>query len=95
GLVRARRPLRERVAFRRINFIDPAWPVRTQFDAIFCRNALIYFEHDTQREIVSRLLRFLRPGGLLFLGHSESMAGARPELRSLGRTAYQYGEAAP
>lgn len=90
GLVRVRRPLRERVAFRRINFIEPTWPVRTQFDAIFCRNALIYFEHETQREIVSRLLRFLKPDGLLFLGHSESMAGARPDLKSLGRTAYQY-----
>lgn len=90
GLVRVRRALRERVAFRRINFIEPRWPVRARFDAIFCRNALIYFDAETQREIVSRLLTHLRQGGLLFLGHSESMAGVRPDLKSHGKTCYEY-----
>ncbi|HEY6879366.1 MAG TPA: CheR family methyltransferase [Polyangiales bacterium] len=90
GLIRARRELRQRIAFRRINFIEPDWPVRTRFDAIFCRNALIYFDPPVQREIVSRLLAYLAPGGMLFLGHSESMAGVRPDLRSLGRTSYLY-----
>lgn len=90
GLIRVRRALRERVAFRRINFVEASWPIRTTFDAIFCRNALIYFEAATQREIVSRLLSYLAPGGCLFLGHSESMAGVRPDLKSLGRTSYLY-----
>ncbi|HVZ37462.1 MAG TPA: protein-glutamate O-methyltransferase CheR, partial [Polyangiaceae bacterium] len=90
ALVRVRRALRERVAFRRINFVEPDWPVRVRFDAIFCRNALIYFDSETQRTVVGRLLSYLLPNGYLFLGHSESMAGARPELKSLGRTAYQY-----
>jgi chemotaxis protein methyltransferase CheR len=89
GLIRMRRALRERVQFERINFIEPQWPVDEEFDAIFCRNALIYFDQPTQVQIVSRLVRFLRPNGLLFLGHSESGVGARPELRSLGRTAYR------
>ncbi|MET0341318.1 MAG: protein-glutamate O-methyltransferase CheR [Polyangiales bacterium] len=90
GFLRARRELRERVSFRRINFIDPQWPVRARFDAIFCRNALIYFDLPVQRQIVARLLTYLAPGGLLLLGHSEAMAGTRPDLRSLGRTTYLY-----
>lgn len=90
SLIRVRKELRQRVGFRRINFIEPDWPVRTRFDAIFCRNALIYFEPPMQREIAARLLAHLEPGGLLFLGHAESMAGARPDLRSLGRTSYVY-----
>jgi chemotaxis protein methyltransferase CheR len=90
GKVRVRRPLRERVAFRRINFIDPSWPVRARFDVVFCRNALIYFDAEVQRSIVSRLLAHLKPGGLLFLGHSESLAGVRPDLKSHGKTCYEY-----
>jgi len=94
GQYRAREALREKVAFRRINFVDPIWPIHTKFDAIFCRNALIYFDGPTQREIVGRLLGFLVPGGYLFLGHSESMAGTRPELKQLGRTTYRLLEEA-
>lgn len=90
GFIRARRELRERVAFRRINFVDPVWPVKACFDAVFCRNALIYFDTDTQKRIVERLLGYLKPGGLLLLGHSESMAGVRADLQSLGRTTYEY-----
>ncbi|HEX5658819.1 MAG TPA: CheR family methyltransferase [Polyangiales bacterium] len=90
GLVRVKRALRERVRFRRINFIDPRWPVNAKFDAVFCRNALIYFDQDVQREIVSRLLSYLKPGGFLFLGHSESMAGVRPDLKSYGKTVYEH-----
>lgn len=89
GLVRVRRPLRERVSFRRINFVDPSWPINTRFDVVFCRNALIYFDTETQREIVGRLITYLKPGGLLFLGHSESMAGSRPELKSHGKTCFE------
>ena len=90
GQVRVRGVLRERAAFRRINFVAPSWPVRATFDAIFCRNALIYFDTETQHRVVKRLLTYLAPGGCLFLGHSESMAGMHPELTSLGRTSYRY-----
>ena len=78
------------MAFRQINFVAPSWPVNTKFDAIFCRNALIYFDIARQQQIVARLVQYLEPGGLLFLGHSESIAGVRPDLTSLGRTSYRY-----
>ncbi|MET0344340.1 MAG: protein-glutamate O-methyltransferase CheR [Polyangiales bacterium] len=94
GLMRVRGVLRERVAFRQINFVAPDWPVHATFDAVFCRNALIYFDIETQRKVVTRLLAYLVPGGLLCLGHSESMAGVHPGLRSLGRTTYAW-EGAP
>jgi len=92
GFIRVRRELRALAAFRQINFVSESWPVKTKFDVIFCRNALIYFDGATQKQIVDRLLRYLSPNGLLFLGHSESMAGVRPDLVSLGRTAYRYVE---
>ena len=87
GFVRIRRELRESIAYRRINFVDPAWPIRTHFDAIFCRNALIYFERDFQHALVKRLLQYLKPNGYLFFGHSENLAWM-PELRSIGQTIY-------
>ena len=90
GLVRVRGVLRRLVSFRQINFVAPDWPIHARFDAVFCRNALIYFDIATQKRVVARLLEYLAPGGLLCLGHSESLAGVHPALRSLGRTAYAY-----
>jgi len=87
-LVKVRRELRELVTFRRINFNDASWPIRCQFDGIFCRNVLIYFNRETQQRILERLLRFLKPDGVLFLGHSESVFGLVDGLQHLGNTIY-------
>lgn len=95
GKLRVRRELRERVAFRRLNLMAPSWPIRIRFHAIFCRNALIYFDAPTQSSIVAAFLNYLEPGGYLFLGHSESMAGVRPDLKSLGRTVYRFAGRQP
>jgi len=86
--VKVRRELRELVTFRRINFNDASWPIRCQFDGIFCRNVLIYFNRETQQRILERLLRFLKPDGVLFLGHSESVFGLVDGLQHLGNTIY-------
>ena len=88
GLVRVRPEVTRLVTFRRINLRDEAWPIRAAFDAIFCRNVLIYFDHALQRRVVRRLAEHLKPGGHLFLGHSESLLGMGPGLRSLGKTVY-------
>jgi chemotaxis protein methyltransferase CheR len=88
GLVKVRRELRELVTFRRINFNDESWPIRSQFDGIFCRNVLIYFNREMQRRILQRLLGFLKPEGVLFLGHSESIFGLVDGLQHLGNTIY-------
>jgi len=88
GYVKVRQELRECVSFRRINFNDDSWPIQSRFDGIFCRNVLIYFNRETQRRILQRLLDFLKPDGVLFLGHSESIFGLVDGLQHLGNTIY-------
>jgi chemotaxis protein methyltransferase CheR len=89
-----RQSVRDLIAFRRINFHDAGWPIRTSFDAVFCRNVLIYFDRAMQREMIGRLMGFVKPLGFLFLGHSESALGMRAGLRRVGNTVYQRVEAA-
>jgi len=64
--------LRERVSFLRVNLMDSSWKIEDQ-DVIFCRNVLIYFDRKTQIDVVTKLVNKLRPGGLLVIGHSESL----------------------
>ncbi|MGH7035178.1 MAG: CheR family methyltransferase [Stellaceae bacterium] len=68
--------LRSLVRFRRLNLMDSRYPSGRDVDVIFCRNILIYFNRQTQHDVLERLCSHLRPGGYLFLGHSESAAGS-------------------
>lgn len=81
-------PVSRLVTFRALNLVAP-WPMRGPFDAIFSRNVLIYFAAGAKAAVIDRLARSLRPGGVLYLGHSESLLGAHPELISEGRTIYR------
>jgi len=76
------------VTFRQLNLIGP-WPVKGPFDAIFCRNVMIYFDNPTKKELVDRLTKLVRPGGWLYIGHSESLIGGHPGLELVGRTIYR------
>jgi chemotaxis protein methyltransferase CheR len=76
------------IAFRRLNLMDP-WPFRGQFDVIFCRNVMIYFDTPTKATLVERFTQQLKPGGLLYIGHSESLLGIHPGLHLVGRTTYR------
>lgn len=60
------------ITFAPFNLMSDPFPFEYPFDIIFCRNVLIYFERETSTSVVSRLSRALRPGGILFLGHTES-----------------------
>ncbi|MBM3316745.1 MAG: protein-glutamate O-methyltransferase [Candidatus Eisenbacteria bacterium] len=80
--------LRRLVSFARLNLIEP-WPMRGPFEAIFCRNVMIYFDPPTQRGLVQRFGALLRPGGLLFLGHSESLTGGLSGFRFVRPSVYR------
>ncbi len=80
--------LRAMVRFALLNLLEP-WTLRGPFDAIFCRNVLIYFDEPTRMRIIARFVQLLSPGGLLFLGTSEGIAGKFPGLTSLMPSAYR------
>jgi chemotaxis protein methyltransferase CheR len=90
GRVKAKPVIQDMVHFRHLNLMDEPWPMRGPFDVIFCRNVVIYFDRETQRRLVERLLRLLRPGGYLFLGHSESLIGTDRSVHHIGQSIYQY-----
>ena len=89
GQVRVRPELRNSVSFRRINLLEQSWPVAGPFDAIFCRNVMIYFDKHTQASILRRFAPLLRPDGLLFVGHSESLFHVSDVFRLRGKTVYE------
>ena len=89
GYVRVRDSVRKLVEFRRLNLLDSAWDVAGPFDAIFCRNVLIYFDKATQRQVLERLADRLAPEGLYFAGHSESLLNAGDLFEPCGRTVYR------
>jgi chemotaxis protein methyltransferase CheR len=66
----------------------------TRFDAIFCRNVMIYFDRPTQTQVLQRLARHLKPDGLLFAGHSENFTHARDLFELQGKTVYRLARAA-
>jgi chemotaxis protein methyltransferase CheR len=86
----ATQELKGMVTFRRMNLNDPAqfvFPKR--FDAIFCRNVMIYFDRPTQEALVNRLAECLAPGGYLYTGFSESLLALKHPLKSLGASVYE------
>lgn len=80
--------IRSLITFRRLNLMEP-WPFHGLFDAIFCRNVMIYFDAPTKSTLVERFTRQIKPGGWLYIGHSESLIGSHPGLQLVGRTIYR------
>lgn len=81
--------LKEMVVFRRLNLTDETFPFKGQFDFIFCRNVMIYFDKQTQNGLISKFYKHLAPDGYLFIGHSESLAGTNNKFRYVQPTVYQ------
>ena len=88
GYVKVADCLRQLVTFRQLNLLDEKWPIKNPFDAIFCRNVMIYFDKPTQRAILGRMKPLIKPDGLLFCGHSESFHNATDLFRATGRSVY-------
>jgi chemotaxis protein methyltransferase CheR len=89
GKVKARKELRQLVTFKHINLTHAKWNVDGIFDAIFFRNALIYFTQQTQNDVLRRMLVYLKPKGYLFLGHSEHVPWLQDAVTPLRQTIYQ------
>jgi chemotaxis protein methyltransferase CheR len=89
GNYRVKSMLRSRVTFRHLNLLQGEPPFTNPFQVIFCRNVMIYFDQQTQEELVQRLTRRLVPGGYLFVGHAESLTAIRHTLRMIRPAVYQ------
>ncbi len=80
--------VRRMVRFARLNFLE-SFPMKGPFDVIFCRNAMIYFDKPTQTTLVNRFYDLIKPGGFLFVGHSESLNGAPHNFKYIQPATYQ------
>ncbi|NDG39041.1 MAG: methyltransferase domain-containing protein [Betaproteobacteria bacterium] len=89
GFIRIKSELARRVEFRPFNLMNHSWSLGEPFDLIFCRNVMIYFDAATQRQVLQQMHGVLRPGGLLYVGHSENFTESRALFRLRGKTVYQ------
>ncbi len=79
--------VRSLVTFKQLNLMQTL-PMSGPLDVVFCRNTVIYFDKDTQRDLFARISPLQRPGDLLYLGHSESLLSVSDDYESIGRTTY-------
>jgi chemotaxis protein methyltransferase CheR len=89
GMVRVRPELRQMITFKQLNLLGEQWPLSGQFDVIFCRNVMIYFDKATQRKILSRFVPLMKADALLFAGHSENFLYVSDALKLRGKTVYE------
>ena len=88
GLMRVKPELQKNLAFFTVNLIQEL-PLRDPYDVVFCRNVMIYFDAPTQRQVLERIHRVMKPGGLLFVGHAENFSDARSLFVLRGKTVYE------
>jgi len=94
GTMKASEEVRALIRFTRVNLVGDALPIQGPFDAIFCRNVLMYFSPAARQRTIGHLVRRLAKDGVLFVGHAESLAGLSTDLRALAPTVYARAEAA-
>ena len=89
GYFRVNEKLRSRVSFAQVNLMQPVPPGIGRFEVIFLRNVLIYFDQDTKKQVVERLITALQPGGYLFISHSESLYRVTSQLQMVKPSIYR------
>jgi chemotaxis protein methyltransferase CheR len=85
---RVEEKIKKAVVFRRFNLTVIPYPMKGNFDIIFCRNVMIYFDNDTRKKIIDEMYRLLKPEGYLFIGHSESLMGLSSEFKCIKPSIY-------
>ena len=89
GMARVRPELQRHIEFFTLNLIEDNWSLRESFDVVFCRNVMIYFDHTTQRQVLTRMHRLIRPKGTLFVGHAENFSDLKAQFTLRGKTIYE------
>ena len=89
GFIRVKPELAKGIEFRAFNLMGRNWSLGEPFDIIFCRNVMIYFDAPTQRQVLQQMHGVLKPGGLLYVGHSENFTESRDLFHLRGKTIYQ------
>lgn len=89
GMVRIKPELQRMIDFIQVNLIRDDWPFKEPFDVVFCRNVMIYFDAATQRKVLEKIHRFMKPGGTLFVGHAENFSDSRDLFVLKGKTIYE------
>jgi chemotaxis protein methyltransferase CheR len=89
GAIRVKPELTRGLEWRTFNLMTPQWSLGEPFDIVFCRNVMIYFDTATQRRVLERIHGAMRPGSLLYVGHSENFTESRDLFRLRGKTIYE------
>lgn len=89
GLARVKPELQRHLQFMTLNLIEDNWALKETFDVVFCRNVMIYFDNTTQRQVLARIHRLIKPQGTLFVGHAENFSDARSLFALRGKTVYE------
>ena len=80
--------LKKLIAFKQLNLLEN-WPIKGHFDAVFCRNVVIYFDKATKQKLFARMAEVIKPNGWLYIGHSENLHGISDRFELVGRTIYR------
>jgi len=89
GFMRVKPELQKMIEFRTFNLMAAQWSLGEPFDMVFCRNVMIYFDHETQRRVLEHIHAVMKPGSLLFVGHSENFTDSRDLFVLQGKTIYK------
>ncbi len=89
GLYRVKDILKKNLYFRQLNFKDEDFDIHTQFDLIFCRNVIIYFDKEFQKELFNKFYRYLKEDSLVFIGHSETLFGVSDKFKYVASNIYK------
>ena len=88
GRVQMSADLQKMITFNQLNLLE-GWPMKGPFDAVFCRNVVIYFDKATQAKLFNRIADLIKPHGWLYIGHSENLFKVCDRFELVGRTIYR------
>jgi len=89
GFFRVKDSIRRNLTFRVLNLLAPSYPFRDTFQVVFCRNVMIYFDRETQQELVNKIYPLVEPGGYLIIGHAESLTNVKHPFKLVKPSIYR------